>query len=141
MEGETGMIPRTSSALNLRLTGASIVFSLTAFCSPVFASETGCSATASQPRAGNYRAGQVVSVDPDSGELTRARMPEGAKLPERDVTPVNTWELADGTVVADVGDRFRSHLVAEMVDGKLVTCHQMVETPPDTVDSHEVKDR
>jgi hypothetical protein len=36
-----------------------------------------------------------------------------------------TETLPDGTVVADPGDRLRARLVAEVVDGKLVTCHRI----------------
>jgi hypothetical protein len=35
----------------------------------------------------------------------------------------------NGTVVADISGRFDTALVAEVIDGKLVTCHQPIESP------------
>ncbi|HKJ15884.1 MAG TPA: hypothetical protein VJ984_00860 [Xanthomonadales bacterium] len=120
----------TSTARTGQFVGAVFYVCLTAFSTPVFASEHGCSGQAEIGRGAtsgdvSTRSSQVVSVDPDSGELVRSQMPQNAPpIQQRDTGPVKIEELPDGTVTADVGDRFRAHLVAEMVDGKLVTCHR-----------------
>lgn len=134
------MSPATSSALTTRLLGASFAVCLTALGSPVFASGSGCSDTAETDASVSNQSSQVVSVDPDTGALTRTARPADHKPVQRDTGPVETKVLPDGTVTANVGDRFRSHLVAEMVDGKLVTCHKPYEHIPEPTDNSEKAD-
>lgn len=124
------MSPCTSSAWFGRFVGVVCYVFLNAVFSPVLASEPGCSTHKDMGDSAatdgfDASARQVVSVDPDTGELIASKRPPNAPpVKQRDTGPVQTRELPDGTVIAEVGDRFRAHLVAEIVDGKLVTCHR-----------------
>ena len=134
------MSPCTSSVSFLRLVGASITVVFAGFSSISFAAEGGCSTPAEASESASFQAGQVVSVDPETGQLVRRARPENYREPQRDTRPVEIRELPDGTVTADVGDRFRAHLVAEIVDGKLVTCHQASQDHSDPVEVKEEQD-
>lgn len=76
-------------------------------------------------------AGLRVHVDPQTGKLLD-RPPEGETpepLPEQPAAAEDDIPVVvrpDGTVVADIGDRYRTALHAEIVDGELVTCHRPV---------------
>jgi len=88
------------------------------------ASDPGCSDdVASGDRVGQSH--QVVVVDPDTGELLDRPLPAGVEPMPDAPDALVTETLPDGTVVADPGDRLRARLVAEVVDGKLVTCHRI----------------
>ncbi len=83
--------------------------------------------TAAPPDAS---AGLKVYLDPDTGELL-AEPPPGVASGSSPETPaaepdVRFAQQPDGTVVADVGDRFMTELYIEIVDGKAVTCHRPV---------------
>lgn len=104
-------------------------------CSAVSAADSGCSQPSSGP------AGQTVYVDPQTGELLSEPLP-GQALDSVTRQPsypdVVEQPRPDGSVVADVGDRFITELHAEVVDGKLVTCHRPVtaaEPAADEADS------
>lgn len=109
----------------------------------VFASGSGCGAAEDdaqfQMQAGDETpAGQTIYVDPITGELTDPPEPETPadadqvqepQLPEPDL---NVVRLPDGTVQAEVGDRFVTELRIEVVDGKPVTCHRPVTPAPES---------
>ena len=87
-------------------------------------------------------AGLQAHVDPDTGELVNAP-PAGQRFkpdteqtqgiaPPQDDLPVVT--NADGSETVELGDRFMTQLRAQVIDGKLVTCHAPASRPiPDAV--------
>jgi len=101
-----------------------------------WSSETGCSGENSS-HGETPGAGQKVYVDPDTGELLSG--PPASEQPEASSqvtqapppTEIQQEVRPDGTVVADIGDRFITELRVEIVDGKAVTCHRpAAETQP-----------
>ena len=91
------------------------------------AADSGCQ----QPsEAGIHAPGLKAYVDPLTGELiseppASSSPDEGLSAPRpADYPPVEEQVRPDGTVVADVGDRFITQLRAEVIDGQLVTCHR-----------------
>lgn len=94
----------------------------------------------------------TIYLDPVTGEITdppptdpdtvqQAEAPQQATPPDE----VQQTVLPDGSVRADVGDRFVTELHAELVDGKLVTCHRPAsqsadQTQPERADSKAGKD-
>jgi len=113
----------------------STLISLVLYClleGSAVASDSGCSDDTTSPLAG---AGLKVYVDPKTGELLD-QPPPGQELPAlvgpSRAAPVTQQVRPDGTVVADVGDRFVTELRAEVVDGKVVTCHRPVDESPST---------
>lgn len=104
-----------------------------AIADPGNTAESGCSGEPSTSRENPGPAvgeGLKVYVDPDTGELL-SEPPPGAETLAPDL-PAATHNLADvpvetradGTIVADVGDRYVTELHVEMIDGQLVTCHR-----------------
>lgn len=91
--------------------------------------------------------GLKAHVDPLTGELiSEAPLSSGPDAGLRapqptDYPPVVEQVRPDGTVVADVGDRFMTQLRAEVIDGQLVTCHRSpaAALPPQD-QSHEPAD-
>lgn len=78
---------------------------------------------------------QMVYVDPETGELlpgppAAEALPE-ATLIERAARPVVQEVRPDGTVVADIDERFDVAVHAEIVDGELVTCHRPARRLPE----------
>ncbi len=110
---------------------------------PGWASESGC--TGVTPSAENASGeGRKVYVDPETGELL-SEPPPGEQL-EPSVQPPVSGEIRqevqpDGSVVADIGDRFITTLQVEIVDGKAVTCHRpaLEPQPPDTATDSQVE--
>ena len=109
----------------------------------VLASDSGCGPDAGKAeshepaQAEEAPAGQTIYVDPVTGELTDPPVPaapadagqvQGPQPPEPDL---NFVRLPDGTVGAEVGDRFVTELRIEVVDGKVVTCHRPVTPEPE----------
>lgn len=97
------------------------------------AESAGIPASSEEETAGT---GQTVFVDPATGKLIDRPEPEpvpgkpgtadrvqDASSTEPEVPMV---ELPDGTVRADIGDRFVTELRVEIVDGQVVTCHRPV---------------
>jgi len=84
-------------------------------------------AASSQPA----QAGRKAYIDPQTGELTSSP-PLTSKKPKAAITPnlqkarqdVPMVTHPDGEVSADIRGLFMSTLEAEIVDGKLVTCHK-----------------
>jgi len=99
---------------------------------PVWPSESGC--TQANPSESKAPAeGLRVFVDPNTGELLSSP-PPGEQLEPAAVTSqaAEQGEILqqvrpDGSVVADIGDRFITELRVEIVDGKVVTCHRSAE--------------
>ena len=111
---------------------------LFALAAPGWASESGCTGvTPSAEKASGE--GRKVYVDPETGELL-SEPPPGEQL-EPPVQPPVSGEIhqevqADGSVVADIGDRFVTTLRIEIVDGKAVTCHRSpVEPQPSSTET------
>jgi len=77
------------------------------------------------------QAGRKAYIDPQTGELTSSPSPT-RKTPQAGATPnlqkarqdVPMVTHPDGEVSADIRGLFMSTLEAEIVDGKLVTCHK-----------------
>ena len=99
---------------------------------PVWASESGCTQTISSDSKAPTE-GLKVYVDPKTGELLSAP-PPGESLEASAVTSqapeqgeILQQVQPDGSVVADIGDRFITELRVEIVDGKVVTCHRSAE--------------
>ena len=51
--------------------------------------------------------------------------------------PIQQIQRADGTVVADIGDRFMTEVRVEVIDGKVVTCHVPVDPAAAAQDAEE----
>ena len=108
-----------------------LLFALTA---PVWASESGCtSAPPSDKKASGE--GLRVYVDPETGELL-SEPPPGEQLEDPaeisqapEPAEIRQEVRPDGSVVADIGDRFITELRVEIVDGKAVTCHRSAAKP------------
>jgi hypothetical protein len=108
-----------------------LLFALTA---PVWASESGCK-SAPPPDKKASGEGLRIYVDPETGELLSEPPPgeqleapaEISQAPERG--EIRQEVRPDGSVVADIGDRFITELRVEIVDGKVVTCHRSAEKP------------
>lgn len=106
------------------------------FCSltgPVWASESGCTSEDS-PAEKAQGEGLKAYVDPDTGELLSSP-PKGEPLEApaaaaQATAPAEIQQqvLPDGSVVADIGDRFVTELRVEIVNGKAVTCHRSAAT-------------
>lgn len=109
----------------------SCLSSLLIFSGPAFAGTPGCSVHQSKPGVTQDTAGQMAHVDPATGELVTESLdpPGDAPVMRAEVVrePLKQEIRPDGTVVADIRGRFNTVLVAEVVDGKLVTCHQPLE--------------
>jgi hypothetical protein len=113
----------------------------------VFASGSGCGAAAEDDAAPSQAgddtpAGQTIYVDPVTGELTDppepvAPDPDQVRGPQPPEPDLNVVRLPDGTVRADVGDRFVTELRIEVVDGKPVTCHRPLTPAPEPSASKE----
>jgi hypothetical protein len=74
-------------------------------------------------------AGLKAYVDPATGELLD-RPPPGEPPAAPPEPPAAAPEIPvhvrpDGTVVADISDRFMNDLRVEIIDGKVVTCHRV----------------
>ena len=116
---------------------------LIALAAPGWASESGCKdVTPSAEKASGE--GRTVYIDPETGELL-SEPPPGEQL-EPPVRPQVSGEIlqevqSDGSVVADIGDRFTTTLQVEIVDGKAVTCHRSAvePQPPDTTTDSQVE--
>lgn len=93
-------------------------------CGPVAASEPGCVPRAADDSSATANARQIAVIDPVTGAFLDAPAASQLPPPVRSRAVPVTHTLADGTVVADAGDRFRARLVAEVIDGQIVTCHQ-----------------
>jgi len=111
----------------------SMIFTLAA---PVWASGSGC--TQENPSDSSVPAeGLRAYVDPNTGKLLSAPPPgeplEAPAGPSQVPEPGEIVQVTrpDGSVVADIGDRFITELRVEIVDGKLVTCHRSIEDQPD----------
>ncbi len=84
---------------------------------------------AEQPRPAESEPELRAFVDPQTGELTSS--PPPGEAPDEPFSPDATEDYSgvefntrsSGEVTAAVGDRFHTELRAEIVDGKLVTCH------------------
>jgi hypothetical protein len=73
-------------------------------------------------------AGLKAYVDPATGELID-RPPAGEPPAAPAEPPATAPEIPvqvrpDGTVVADISDRFMNDVRVEIIDGKVVTCHR-----------------
>ena len=96
---------------------------------PVLAADPGCSNQHPESELPRRTSGQMAHVDPATGELVSESVDPLATTPSiaapavTDDTPAQVVR-PDGTVVMDISGRFDQALVAEVVDGKLVTCHQ-----------------
>lgn len=113
----------------------SLTVLLIALTAPVWASESGCT---SEPPPSDKKAsgeGLKIYVDPETGELLSEPPPgEQLEAPAEISQAPEPGELRqevrpDGSVVADIGDRFITELRVEIVDGKAVTCHRSTEKP------------
>lgn len=100
-----------------------------------WAAETGCSGE--NPSNGETPgAGQKVYVDPDTGELLsgppNGEQFEASSEATQAPAPIEIQQEVrpDGSVVADIGDRFITELRVEIVDGKAVTCHRSAAKTP-----------
>ncbi len=119
---------------------------LFALAAPGWASDSGC--TGETPPEGKASGGGLrVHVDPETGELL-SEPPPGAQLEEpaeisqaREPGEIRQEVRPDGSVVADIGDRFITELRVEIVDGKTVTCHRSAAKPqpPDTETDSQVE--
>lgn len=93
--------------------------------------EAGCREPAQAPsETEDSSAGLRAYIDPVTGELTD---PPPDSLPPGNVTAGDSANAPnvfpesvspDGTVSIDLGDRFITPLHAEVIDGKIVTCHR-----------------
>ena len=100
-----------------------------ALAAPAWASESGCTGV---PSSNGNAPGEALKiyVDPKTGELLSEAPPgEHLAAPAKIVQPQELGEIQqevrpDGSVVADIGDRFITELRVEIVDGKTVTCHR-----------------
>ena len=96
---------------------------------PVLASESGCTPVPPPDEKTSHESLKVY-VDPETGELLSAPPPgeqleAAAKLSQsRDPGEIQQEARPDGSVVADIGERFITELRVEIVDGKAVTCHR-----------------
>ncbi len=82
-------------------------------------------------------------VDPETGELTSAPPddqaldgPDSANA-RKNLSEVKITTRPNGEMVADVGDRFQRELRAEIIDGKLVTCHAPLGNDATANSSHK----
>lgn len=77
--------------------------------------------------AGPGGPGLIAYIDPDTGQLAARRppgvRPPGITRPQAPEAPMTEHVLPDGSVRLDVGRHFVTQLRAEIVDGRLVTCH------------------
>ena len=102
---------------------------------PAFASGCSDGSEAETTGAVETAPGLRVFVDPKTGEITDVP-PPGETLespaPKNGVDgypEIQQHVRPDGSVVADIGDRFITQLRVEVVDGKVVTCHRQVSDP------------
>ena len=102
---------------------------------PAFASGCSDSSEAETTGAVETAPGLRIFVDPKTGEITDVP-PPGETLesptPKNGVggyPEIQQHVRPDGSVVADIGDRFMTELRVEVVDGKVVTCHKQVNDP------------
>ncbi len=112
-----------------------LVALLYALAAPGWASESGCTGESLSAETASGE-GQRAYVDPETGELL-SEPPPGEQL-EPPVQPLVSGEILqevqpDGSVVADIGDRFITTLRVEIVDGKAVTCHRSAVKPQSPV--------
>lgn len=106
---------------------------LTLATSQIFAS--GCTQPdeATPSPATQPSAGMRAYVDPETGELTDSPPPGEQLDPDQvvdtgpDRPEIEQVVQPDGSVTADIGDRFMTELRVEVVDGEVVTCHRPKE--------------
>lgn len=109
---------------------------------PILAADSGCGKPASAQGSGadpetDHPAGQTIYVDPDTGELVDPPVPaapdeaQQAQVPRPPEPDLPVVRLPDGTVRADVGDRFVTELRVEVRNGQVVTCHRPVAPKPE----------
>ena len=132
-QGLTGFSPRFQL---LRYALISLVMMCT-LAGPVVEADSGCTEQVpSLPPGGGLK----VYVDPDTGELLDEPPPgQQAQAPAVRLRepPIVEQVRPDGTVVADIGNRFVTELRVEVIDGKVVTCHRPVAEPSPTADPAE----
>lgn len=102
----------------------------------------GCSDNSPEPEpATSPSAGVMAYIDPQTGELTE---PPPGSLPSASVTAGDSAQAParlpqtvspDGTITVELGNRFMTELHAEVIDGKIVTCHRPTSQASDTTEA------
>lgn len=93
---------------------------------PAWAASSGCG----EDHQTHRDEGLKAYIDPDTGELLSEPPPgeaagaaEGAQA-EPTIPEPTVQTLPDGTLMLDLSDQPANELRAEIIDGKLVTCHR-----------------
>jgi hypothetical protein len=124
----------------------SLVTLFFALTGPAWASESDCTDVI---QLGENAPGEGLRayVDPKTGELLSGP-PPGEQMEESvgigqapRLDEIRQEVRPDGSVVADIGDRFITELRVEIVDGKAVTCHRSAtkSQSPDTDAGNQVE--
>lgn len=120
--------PRSTVSAGLRRVADGLAPLAAVTCSCLWFVSPGVVADGCRADPASSAAGVKVYLDPETGELLDHAPPDApAELPPE--SPAAEPEIPvmvrpDGTVVADVGNRFRSELRVEVIEGQAVTCHR-----------------